>query len=457
MFEQSFYSTDIPAEPTRPGEFLHNYELRNWNFSPRIYKIIAASAIFNILAILIVGQTSLLTMKGCESPLVGRVCQVLDTVYVGSMLFGTDREYVDAIYDKTDLQDAEITYIDVSNVTPPLSYPEGYFQLANPVQYAMLQQQAANPAPFDTSSFQGLTTSPSTSGDLRNKPAQTPTPNPDVVEGPLPTIGDSGGDPAQRPASRARGNRKNPRGEPNKQPGNTETAAEPTPTANPTDPVAGIEKFNTRPYKDLGRMVIDLLGKNLLQLDADFILRARGRLNDNARLDPKTFDWIEVKSSNKEMVEVLKRSIEAISESGQLQYLKALSGKDLDLDIRQDNVNLTAVVQSELENDNRAKSIASGLQVFIAGAKYKKEKGIREMEIANDPNKARELQDDKDDLELLNRVQVTSEGKRLVIKFLVPQDVAQKMIERKLAEQQAEIQKSNGTSLTKPNDNTAKK
>lgn len=157
------------------------------------------------------------------------------------------------------------------------------------------------------------------------------------------------------------------------------------------------------------------------------------------------------------MVEVLKRSIEAISESGQLQYLKALSGKDLDLDIRQDNVNLTAVVQSELENDNRAKSIASGLQVFIAGAKYKKEKGIREMEIANDPNKARELQDDKDDLELLNRVQVTSEGKRLVIKFLVPQDVAQKMIERKLAEQQAEIQKSNGTSLTKPNDNTAKK
>ena len=45
-------------------------------------------------------------MKGCESPLVGRVCDVLDTVYVSSMLFGTDRDYVDAVYDKTELGDA---------------------------------------------------------------------------------------------------------------------------------------------------------------------------------------------------------------------------------------------------------------------------------------------------------------------------------------------------------------
>ena len=63
--------------------------------------------------------------------------------YVGTVLFGTEREYADVTYEKTELGDADITYIDVSGDTPPLTYPEGYFQIANPVQYAMLQQQTS--------------------------------------------------------------------------------------------------------------------------------------------------------------------------------------------------------------------------------------------------------------------------------------------------------------------------
>ena len=40
-------------------ELFNNYELRNWDFSPRIYKILAASAIFNVLALLIFAQTNM--------------------------------------------------------------------------------------------------------------------------------------------------------------------------------------------------------------------------------------------------------------------------------------------------------------------------------------------------------------------------------------------------------------
>ena len=164
----------------------YDYEIKTWELTPRIYRILAISAAANILAILIVGQTSLLTMTGCDSPLVGRVCLVLDTVYVGSMLFGTDREYVDAVYEKTELGDSEITFVDVSGETPPLSYPEGYFQVANPEEFAMRQQMALDPA-FDATIpgySPNITTIPPTSGNnLLNTEPVMPTPNPSVVLG----------------------------------------------------------------------------------------------------------------------------------------------------------------------------------------------------------------------------------------------------------------------------------
>jgi hypothetical protein len=122
MFEQSLYNSQAPAgQPVlQEGDLFNNYEIRNWNFSPRLYKIIAASAAVNLIALFIVAQTPLLTMKGCDSPFVDKVCSVLDTVYVSSLLFGTDREYVDQAYEKTSLADADVTFVDVSD---QLTYP----------------------------------------------------------------------------------------------------------------------------------------------------------------------------------------------------------------------------------------------------------------------------------------------------------------------------------------------
>ena len=57
-------------------ELFQSYEVKNWDFNPRVYKILAVSAIFNVLALFIVGQTNLLTTKGCDSPLVGGVCRL---------------------------------------------------------------------------------------------------------------------------------------------------------------------------------------------------------------------------------------------------------------------------------------------------------------------------------------------------------------------------------------------
>lgn len=113
-------------------DLFHGYEIKHWDRSPYLYKIFAAAAIANLLFIAVLAQTNVLTTRGCESPFVGRVCQVLDTIYVGSSILGTDGEFVSKDYDRTEIEDADITYIDVSGATPPLNYPEGYFALANP-------------------------------------------------------------------------------------------------------------------------------------------------------------------------------------------------------------------------------------------------------------------------------------------------------------------------------------
>jgi hypothetical protein len=61
-----------------------DYEIKNWDYSPHIYKFLGAAAIFILLTLLVMGQTDMLTTRGCDSPMVSRVCQVIDTIYVGS-------------------------------------------------------------------------------------------------------------------------------------------------------------------------------------------------------------------------------------------------------------------------------------------------------------------------------------------------------------------------------------
>ncbi|MGB7068595.1 MAG: hypothetical protein WBD22_03815 [Pyrinomonadaceae bacterium] len=454
MFEQSLFNRDTPARPTRSGDFLHNYELRSWKLTPRIYKIVAASVAFNILAILVAGQTSLLTMKGCDSPLVGRVCQVLDTVYVGSLLFGTDREYVDAVYEKSELEDADITFVDVSGETPPLSYPEGYFQIANPQQFAMLQQQAQNPdSGFGSSSFPKYSPPTGIPGGLINTTPITPKSNPNSVVGAIPDspLGSIGGPGSVIAGRGKRGNGKvkkstdlakeSPEELPELGDETAEIKSETAKTPENSDPISGVE-LNKRPFVDLGIFVNDLLDKKEVDLSTEFMINAQGKLKKDGKLDPKSFRYVQAASSDAKMIEVVKESIEAINDSGYLQYLKDISGKDFNLVLQQDDSNITAVVQSEMESETRAKSIKSGLELLIGLAKSRK-------------SGAGADQNDKDDLLLLENAKIESDGKKVVIKFLVPKGIAIPMIQRKLAEQRNEAKKPSGNALTTANQNTA--
>lgn len=443
MFDQHLFSEE-PAAPAKaePGDLFYNYEIKNWELGPRIYKIVGFSAIFSLLAIFTVAQTNLLTMRGCESPFVGRVCQVLDTVYVGKVLLGTEREYVDAEYDRIDLGDAEITMIDVSNMEAPLSYPEGYFQIANPEQFAAMQAAANNPM----SGFPpGIPPSPMPGPSMLNTQPTLPKPNKNPVQGNLPdSLFDVEG---ENPTTADNGGRKGGK-KGNTKPDDAQTATNSnsntnteTPKADPTAAISGVE-INKRPMVDLGNYVIELKEKNEVNLESEFEIAARGKLDKTGKLDRSSFRYINASSTDERLIEVVKESIEAVNVAGYLQYLEQLSGKDLELFFKQDAENISAMIQSEMESETRAQAVKTWLQIGLDWTRSKKESPEAD-------------QDDKDDLELLKNAKIEVQGKKVVINFAVPKAVAHPMIQRKLAELAAEAKKPSGNAVIDRNDNTA--
>ncbi|CAN5378373.1 hypothetical protein BH10ACI3_BH10ACI3_18390 [soil metagenome] len=469
MFEQQLYEPETVSTPLAEGDLFHAYEIKPWVLSSRLYKILGISAIGNILAILIVAQTSLLTMKGCDSPLVGSVCQVLDTVYVGTMLLGTNREQVDVAYDRTDLGDMDITYVDVSGETPPLSYPAGYFQLANPEM--ALVDNSINDLGNMTSGIPGIPSgipysSPSTGGGLIDTTPHYPTPKGDVVDGDLPTFGNGSGTASnptiqnptfkkRRPGGRIRvpyenGNvnaNTNPTLDPNNVAGigninaNTAPPKIDPPKVDPTAPVDP-NAINNRPLVDLSNFVNDLMDKNLYKLDSQFSINAKGKLNKDGKFDKTTFKYIKTESADKSTIDVLKAAIEAINDSGRLKVLEQLTGKDLNLNLSQDTTNLSAVVESVMESDLRANSVKSNLELAIAFAKNSK----------SGPGAD---QNDKDDLLLLNNAKIEVEGSKVIIRFFAPKEILLPMIQRKLAEEKAKPKQPNGNAAVKPSTNAA--
>ncbi len=443
----------------RKKQLFESYEIKNWSFSPRIYKILGASAIFNILAVLVFAQTNMLTMKGCDSPLVSRVCQVLDTIYVGSTLLGADGEFVSRDYQKSELEDADITYIDVSGQTPPLTYPEGYFALANPEQqFAAMQNMNSDfsTAPLDMS---GFPTNPTISNgtDLMATPQVTPTPNNNAIQGTIPDVPfDFGGNPTV--TKRGKSPRvytpkvytpKKPKiknDSPLKLPSDDELAKtndkekkdekQPDPTQTTVDSEAVTDfRPNKKPLEDFAQAVLIKRSEKESKLDLtkSFKVEMSGVLTEDGKLDDKKSRYIKAEG-DEEMVNVAKDAIEAINNSGLFYYLKTLGVDKVNFTLVQDDKQMYAIITSSQKDENKAKSISSGFNTLLSIAKTT----IKEEELKT----------------LINSAKVEPQGKNFVLNFKIDKPVAQEMINKKLNEAQA---KKNQPNSTAQNDNTNQK
>ncbi|MBX3243951.1 MAG: hypothetical protein KF685_05800 [Acidobacteria bacterium] len=446
MFEQYETERETPSLTEDPKGIFENYEIKSWVFSPRLYKILAGSAIANLLVLAIIGQTNMLTMRGCDSPFVGRVCQVLDTVYVGTMLFGTDRDFIDAEYERIDLGDSEVVWIDRTGDSAPFEYPEGYFQLANPEQFVSDDLAMNNPTLNYTSP---TPYSPRGSSVLDRKP-KLPKPNNDAVVGDLPDSPFATEDDDDTPTvgNLRNGRRKPPanaKPTPEKEDNTDETVAGTdtntngqNPNTNPT--VSGLD-INKRPLVDLANQVNELREKENVDLQGAFIVKASGKIDKTGRLDPRSFKFERAEGDAK-LVGLVEESIEAINVAGYLQYLKDLSGRNLDLLFVQDEESISATIMSEMESETRARSLKTLLDLGISTAKSKK--------ISEGAD-----QNDKDDLLLLEGAKIVVDGKKLIILFNVEKELVHPMIQRKLAETANDAKKPNGNAAFRQSDNRA--
>jgi hypothetical protein len=454
MFEQSLYEQRPVAAPLREGDLFHNYEIKSWNMSSRIYKILGLSAVGNIIAILVVAQTSLLTMKGCDSPLVGSVCQVLDTVYVGSKLLGTDREYVDAEYDTIKLEDEDITYLDLTGIeTQPLSYPDGYFQIANPPQ-AVTPENPFNEFAYNPPGGElapGIPyTQPSTGGkSLIDTPPVYPKQKKDVVDGDLPSFGNSPIPGIYDPPIKARKKAYQARIKPLKTPQDTvaggNPTVEPTPAETPqptpmsSEAVMAVE-INKKPLTDFADDIVTKTEAKEVDLNQPFLIVLNGVIAADGKLDKEKskFDVSKQKGDPK-MIDVAKTAMEALGESGYLSYLKSLNVDKVTVTLIQDDNQINAVITSTQKTPELAKTVSSGINGYISIGKLS-------------------TKDPSDERTLLNGASVTADGKNFVLNFVIPKPIAQEMITRKLKEAQAkkaQQPKPNGNAIIKPANNAS--
>jgi hypothetical protein len=409
-------------------ELFENYEHKVWEFNPFIYKIIGASVLLHLVGFVTFSQFNLLETKACDSPYVGKFCQVLDAVYVANLVLGKDTDFVDEEYQRTELQDAEITYIDVSKMEPPFNYPDGYFAMANPEP--VVDPLMPGSETFTPPTTNPLGTTPSQDNSLINKQPELPKPNNKVKDQDTPDSPFELGGPSGTPAVKAKNRQKAPKvnnSSPGvlpdlgnevadgKKPGKKEPKPTPTPNEDQTakNAPATAYEINKRPIEDLRDLVKAKLDANQVDLTAPFSITVDGVLGKNGKFDPNQTK-VFPPTGDPQMGEVARRAIEAFNDSGYLQYLSELSDKRLVVKLQQDKSNIIVEVRSEVENETKARRIASGLNAsVVAGLVFKK---------------------GKDEAKLLEQAKITSQGKVFMINFLIPQAVAQEMILRKLNE-----------------------
>ncbi len=439
MFEQQSSEQETPVVVTQNGELFNNYEVKTWELSPRIYKILGASALFNVLVVALFSQANILTMKGCESPFVGRVCQVLDTVYVSTVLFGTERDYVDVAYERIDLGSSDITMIDVSNVAPQLSYPEGYFQLANPEQF-MTSEDGSLPSgfmapgiPFGAGPSNPTVVTPPNAGLISRAP-RLPRANPNAVRGRTPTSpfeveGDEDDEESSNDETASANSNANSNGQVARSNSNQEDS-----NINPTNPVEGVA-INRKPLNDFADEVLVKWAAKEVGLDEEFKVVLDGYLTKDGKLDPIKSKWdVNKQEGDPRMIEIGKKSLEALSQSGWLGYLSGFNVERINFVLVQNKDEITAVVTSSQRTAERAKTVASGLNLLISGGRMS-------------------TQDGSDEKLLLQRANVTTEGSNFVLNFKIAKPVAQEMINRRLKEAQARKSQQpteNGTATASP-------
>jgi hypothetical protein len=485
-------------------DLFESYEMGKTKVTSIFQKIIAGTIAFHILALFTLSQTGipLGKAKPCSNPLMQTVCEVIDAAYVGGVLMTTDRTSVDAPYDKTELEDAEITFIDVTNAPPTFTYPEGYFANeinAEALPGEMLTDANGNPVLGDLAlnspnslapgipgfpNSGGFTPNPIPStGTLDpNKPADLPKGGGDTLIGDIPGItSGTGKNPIPRSGKRPDGFPRNfpttkiktPKMTPSKptvldnnSPGKLgfgeDTDVANSKPRNPKEPGKNGSSTTVRTQPEIKSDPVEAVVINkrafegLLALaktvdtTQNFKVVMRASLTKDGKFDvskdkktgkPKSFFVVDDERGDEKIVGLVRSAIERTGDSGWFGYLAALKVDMIEFTVTQDENNLVATLVSNQPNEQTAKTISSGFNGLIASALFiKKDLG-------------------EDERTLLKGAKVSTIGKNFVLNFTLKKEDVQALIKAQIEKDAAKAAmppQSNNLNGLSPSDITAK-
>ena len=181
--------------------------------------------------------------------------------------------------------------------------------------------------------------------------------------------------------------------------------------AQKVEPVKEIQ-INKMPLQDFGSFVKYKVSGNETDLSLPFKIVLEGFLDKDGKLDRQQSKFI-LSEGSEQTAEIAKSGIEAFNDSGWLAYLRNLGAEKVKITLTQDQANFNASIESELISQEKAKTVASALAVYISLAKPK---------ITG--------QDEKTILSGLQ--QPTANGKVFILNFALPKQIVQDMIIRGL-------------------------
>jgi hypothetical protein len=211
-----------------------------------------------------------------------------------------------------------------------------------------------------------------------------------------------------------------------------EEKADETPQPEITSLPVDENKLNKKPLEDFGDEVLTKLAEknNQLDLSKNFTVVMNGTITKDGKLDKKKSGFVK-NEGDAEMIDVAKAAIEAIGDSQLLVHLRNLGVEKVQFTLIQDDKQIYAVITSEQPTEARARTVSSGLNTLISGAKLAVEEDVKT---------------------LLDSAKVEPKGKNFIINFAMPKPIAQEMINRKLkeaeAKKKAEENKPNSTAQT---------
>ncbi len=457
-----------------------SYEVKNWDFSPRIYKIIGGATIINLLMLLVVAQTNMLATSACDSPFVNRVCQVLDTVYVGSKLFNGNNELGDEEYVPTVLNDTEVVWHDTTNLEPKITYPVGYFQIANRDEIAAelaLLENLGDQSPYNNPTNPTYTPPPFTpklntpnssgsgsksssrgfgssrknrsGGGLLSTKANPPKTRKDPVKGDVDTsIVQYEDDEDPKNGGETTADKTNDKPPTEKNPIADKTAKE-------SDKVES--EYNTKPLTDFLGKFLEKRAENEVEIKKSFSIKLKGQLTKEGRFDREKTAFVDGQGEP----EIIKIAQEAIMALGDSKFLKSLTDvdvKNIELSVVQNGDKFEVLIVSSLPTPEKARTAASGFGGILTVAKLQKRSRI---EGIKNPKDAEKKLGEIDQLTLLQETKFTNQDKNFILKISLPRDKVQEMIKRSIEyeanKRKNESKEPNGTATTKNSDDVKAK